>query len=871
MRLFVLFLLLVQSVEAARYVWIRPHAHRTWMLKPVSWDGSDGGWVLVPERLANQVPISDTRPHVKIRKHGKTGIFAVCVHPGSNAIDVASALQPSLPRGVNAYAIVRKCFRLQFAPKTNQTVIDRVLGMVESRPEVYLIHERHKIVLHTVFASSDVLGIGPPDVLLEGNNITVLVGDTGLYRSHCMFSNGLTVPQGLLGGSPITLPDTGSKIRGYISLCLDSGCSTTTDYTDVSNGHGTHVCGIALGAECGVKYGVLPSARCVFVDMSTTSDGIDLPISLAAMFESGAAMGASASTFSWGSTANDGSYEIISSDVDDSLYANPTWVAAVAAGNAGDAGGSGSDPATAKNVLSVGATMLGSQAYAAGDRGYDPTHVATYPYLYDPTSIASFTSIGPWADGRRGPLVCAPGVAVLSAAAGTTSGFILMTGTSMASPAVPLGAVQARLRDALGAGMPRSSMVRAAIIATAYDPLRVVTLYSSTVQPDASQSTSSRCAFGVVNVNPLLETTTWMAAPVSLSASQYVCVVAAGSTVTAAVSWNEPSAIPGSTQPVLNKIQLWALNANDTTMYDQDVLNYENHRRVRLTNISTGNVIQIGLNPAVLSTGTSVSLDLFVFNATAQVPCPVLGCVPQPCGAGDCMTVCPNSTCVCAPTSPPTINTANIVLATDLPEFSYVLVLVVSLEIILALTLFGAISKQSQSVWSVLVLASFLIFVFFAVLSGDMDKTTRLDTLAGLYALLVITSFGALASLPEKKEKRNVAYEWFGFIVVLWICAMFVIVLSEGFFQAAGLFTLLTAIMIFALGYAMAPLLTVFIALLFVCFYAVVVAATIDMDAPYAGLYLAGCVIAAVAAAGGVADLVFEQTRRQPGDSLKTT
>lgn len=90
------------------------------------------------------------------------------------------------------------------------------------------------------------------------------------------------------------------------------------------------------------------------------------------------------------------------------MYQNPTWVATVSAGNAGPL--SGSDPATAKNVLSMGATFLGEDAYIDGSRGILSSAVMMDPTAYAATTVVAFTSRGPWADGRRAPLVCAPGV-----------------------------------------------------------------------------------------------------------------------------------------------------------------------------------------------------------------------------------------------------------------------------------------------------------------------------------------------------------------------------------------------------------------------------------------------------------------------------
>jgi len=106
------------------------------------------------------------------------------------------------------------------------------------------------------------------------------------------------------------------------------------------------------------------------------------------------------------------------------MYYHQDFLILVAAGNSGDAGlNTVSDPATAKNIISVGATESLGSSFITGMRGMD--------YL------ASFSSRGPTKDGRIKPDVVAPGFFVASASAVPQSescALRLEAGTSMSTP-----------------------------------------------------------------------------------------------------------------------------------------------------------------------------------------------------------------------------------------------------------------------------------------------------------------------------------------------------------------------------------------------------------------------------------------------------
>lgn len=539
------------------YVWVASKDHAKWIpqAKVHAVDGRDRV-VLVSRKTLESAGVRSLVPVIRpLTKFSSAPSLPFSMHTSQVVVRVAPTTTArkvleylKLPSSVSVSKPHRHRFVVRFPTDLSQFVVETFVN----RTDVLWVHPRPRFELHTSFVTEDVFG--NPDYLLEdetGVNATLFIADTGLDFNHCMFSSSSSPPLGTLtNDTPVFLANNpATKVRAYLSLCLNGQC---TDFADTYGGHGTHVSGIAIGQTCALKYGVAQLARVVFMDMAYGSNGLELPASLEAMFASAQGMGATASSFSWGGSTNDGSYGDLDSEFDDILYANPTWVAAVAAGNAGMTGGSGSDPATAKNVLSVGAVLLGSDAYSDGQHGYDPTLVSENPTYYATNQAAQFSSLGPWADGRVGPLVCAPGVYVLSAEAGTTQSFVLMTGTSMATPAVPTLAVQARLQQFL-ATLPPSSMVRAAIIATATPVLGVFG-----VSANAPAAAKARCAFGAVDVSTLMTSENWYvaAATVQTPTVETLCFApAAGvATVTVALAWNEPGAAPGSSATVLNHV-----------------------------------------------------------------------------------------------------------------------------------------------------------------------------------------------------------------------------------------------------------------------------------------------------------------------------
>ncbi|HLO26674.1 MAG TPA: S8 family serine peptidase, partial [Geobacteraceae bacterium] len=241
---------------------------------------------------------------------------------------------------------------------------------------------------------------------INGEGQTVGIGDTGLDYDMPWFSDtsGLAIGPGH------------RKIVGYDTTYGD-------DYDADSPGHGTHVSGTVAGdrppvAGQSTANGMAPNAKLFIQDLTPGAENVVYPPDdLGLMFITAYNGEARLHTNSWGNTSRYyGSYAMTT---DRFLWEHKEFLALFANGNAGPGLSTVGNPATAKNVISVGATYNGSSA----------------------ENMASFSSNGPTADGRIKPTVTAPGVIIFSADSdGLKNSFnsdtIAMSGTSMATPAV---------------------------------------------------------------------------------------------------------------------------------------------------------------------------------------------------------------------------------------------------------------------------------------------------------------------------------------------------------------------------------------------------------------------------------------------------
>lgn len=296
-----------------------------------------------------------------------------------------------------------------------------------------------------------------PDAV-DGAGVVIAVLDTGVDDEHETFRGAfaagvdLSVPR-LLGPEPNALP-----------------CENPDD----TEGHGTHVAGIALGRgdASGAKRGVAPGAKLVDVkvalDFTSTAfmDGLASGLAWVRAYNAGETECFAASaprihvvSISFGSQSPGDPADEVSRLVDDLVASGVVVVAA--AGNCGEEGNvlqcteSGADtivsPGVARGAITVAASDDRSTIHREDD------------------VIAPFSSRGP-NGGEPKPNLAAPGVAIESAAAsrvpgGAAEGWVEKDGTSQATPHVAgLAALLLQVAPSLA-----PADVKAILVATAED------------------------------------------------------------------------------------------------------------------------------------------------------------------------------------------------------------------------------------------------------------------------------------------------------------------------------------------------------------------------------------------------------------------
>ncbi len=237
---------------------------------------------------------------------------------------------------------------------------------------------------------------------ITGEGIIVSTADSGIYTDHDMFRD-----------PDVTITTWGDYPDHRKVIAYKKGDSRAAFGDNGGAGyHGTHTAGTICGNDAYVggdaPYdGMAKDAKMFFVDIGASGRGVVVPADLNDLYDV-AYQGNSAGkpvvmSHSWG--RKDGAYSSMSLQTDQFTYAHPDMTIFYAAGNSDPQVGS---PGTAKNVVTVGATLNGNQA----------------------NTMAGFSDPGPTDDGRVKPTVATPGVVTSS----VPSGYTEYPGTSMATP-----------------------------------------------------------------------------------------------------------------------------------------------------------------------------------------------------------------------------------------------------------------------------------------------------------------------------------------------------------------------------------------------------------------------------------------------------
>lgn len=375
---------------------------------------------------------------------------------------------------------------------SNQTMLRgqmmQLLSWLVSKPEVHLVQQAMTLSINNWYAQSIVqtgseIVNGPTDSVrniwghnLKGSGQVIGCSDTGIDYDHCYFFD----PQNKYFGKEHR------KIVAYFPATVRG------DMNDDMCGHGTHVAGSIVGnmletnnVELNHYIGMAPEAKIVFHDIGVDGQ-LEMPL-LELMLDQAYEAGARIHSNSWGCTGDSSIcnlYTLEAQLLDQYTWNKKNMLVIFSAGNDGRQhfDRTISSPATAKNVLAVGASVSAHRSFENSSQYMNWTqrqenaikifnlkgecckHSSKfirqyccqfdyYNYIklnakkHSMNSLATFSSRGPTNDGRTKPQLVAPGDAIVSARSdgqhnsfqcnkGPQHALLSLSGTSMAAPIV---------------------------------------------------------------------------------------------------------------------------------------------------------------------------------------------------------------------------------------------------------------------------------------------------------------------------------------------------------------------------------------------------------------------------------------------------
>ena len=362
--------------------------------------------------------------------------------------------------GINVWTPPSDCsFKLVSVQRYSVNCTETTLATLALSPSILRVSPRPFIQSHTIrtgnvlmnetvlFSNTSLssLSYSNPYAFFYGNGTgqRAVWSDNSLDVYHCAFYD----PNGAVPYGSIQ-PGAHSKILGVIG----------TD-TPMTAGHGSSTSGVGAGQECPAvnQSGGAPGATFVFYAIADPSnpDSLILPetfFSVLASFHQ--TYGVNAHSASWGSDSDPGVYDELCADTDTLSYQNPTLANIFSAGN--DPNSPTFSPGCAKNVLSVGAVF------------------------YDIRAQTFFSSTGYLPDGRRSPLVSAPGWNVIAPMSlqfpsPNHADYLYFSGTSASAPNIT--AMVLLLQDVYTERLghtPRFPLIRASLLGHAVAPTIVL-------------------------------------------------------------------------------------------------------------------------------------------------------------------------------------------------------------------------------------------------------------------------------------------------------------------------------------------------------------------------------------------------------------
>ena len=407
---------------------------------------------------------------------------------------------------------------------------------------------------------------------LDGSGVIVTVADTGL-------DNGVN--------NSNMHPDFRDHITGILSFppaastCASLSLSPCGDDAEDHHGHGTHVAGSVLGDGThsnGAIIGAAPEAHLLVHSIATTHNGeeklLGIPNNLDDLFKLAWANGSRVHTNSWGSAVA-GQYTTSSMQADASARTHDEMVILFAAANEGaDANRDGEidldsmgSPATAKNVLTVGASEndRSNMTWVWGSSDYG-SPISTDRLADNPEGMAAFSSRGPTDDGRLKPDFSAPGTMILSTKSRSTTSvgwlahnasYTYMGGTSMATP-LTAGAsalLLEHLMENLGETNPTSALVKAIFTASAHD---MTGQYSSSTNGAGEAAPNNHEGWGRINMSQAINTSYLYGHSVVTNADSgwSFNVPASADDINIALTWTDPASTPSASTNLVNDLDL---------------------------------------------------------------------------------------------------------------------------------------------------------------------------------------------------------------------------------------------------------------------------------------------------------------------------